>query len=89
MATGEGDRATAVAARKRVETLRDDFEWAAVELAAAEAAMSTAYDGMARAHRGVVAQEYLAAHDDSRVLLNALRGVMDEAGPMTEQVSKS
>lgn len=34
-------------------------------------------------------EEYLAAHDDSRVLLNALRGVMDEAGPMTEQVSKS
>src|SRR6185312_15117118 len=33
--TGEGDRATVDAARERVEKLRRDHEWAAVELQAA------------------------------------------------------
>jgi hypothetical protein len=60
--TGEGDRATADAARERVERLRRDHEWAAVELSAAERAMSRAADGAARAHRGVIAEEYLSAH---------------------------
>jgi hypothetical protein len=60
--SGTGDRATADAARERVEKLRRDHEWSAVELAAAEQAMGRAYDEMVRARRGVVAQDYLAAH---------------------------
>ena len=60
--TGEGDRATADAARERVEQLRRDHEWAQVELQAAEQAMGRAYDDVVRARRGVIAEEYLAAH---------------------------
>ena len=74
--TGTGDRATADAARERVEKLRGDFEWAQVELQAAESAMSRAYDNMARAHRGVIAQEYLAAHkthNDAKARVNVLQ----------------
>jgi hypothetical protein len=73
--TGEGDRATANAARERVEKLRRDFEWAAVELQAAEQAMSSTADVAARAHRGVLAEEYLAAHkthNDPKTRLNQL-----------------
>jgi hypothetical protein len=74
--TGEGDRATADAARERVEKLRRDHEWAGVELAAAEQAMSRAADNAARAQRGVVAQEYLAAHaahNDKSTRVNKLQ----------------
>jgi hypothetical protein len=60
--TGEGDRATADAARERVEKLRRDHEWAAVELAAAERAMGRAYEDVVRARRGVVAEEIVKAH---------------------------
>ena len=60
--TGEGDRATADAARERVEKLRRDHEWAQVELQAAETATCRAYDDMVRARRGVIAEEYLEAH---------------------------
>ena len=74
--TGTGDRATADAARERVEKLRRDHEWAGVELQAAEQAMSRAYDNMARSHRGVIAQEYLAAHkthNDAKARVNVLQ----------------
>jgi multidrug efflux pump subunit AcrA (membrane-fusion protein) len=74
-ATGEGDRATADAARERVEKMRRDFAWAEVELQAAETAMSRAADGAARAHRGVVAEEYLSAHkthNDTKTRMNVL-----------------
>ena len=73
--TGDGDRATVDAARERVEKLRRDHEWAAVELAAAERATGRAYDDMVRARRGVVAEEYLAAHkvhNDPKSRLNQL-----------------
>ena len=60
--TGTGDRATADAARERVEKLRRDHEWAQVELQAAEQAMSRAYDQIVRARRGVIAEEIKAAH---------------------------
>jgi hypothetical protein len=73
--SGDGDRATADAARVRVEKLRRDFEWTAVELQAAETAMSRAADDAARAHRGVVAEEYTAAHkthNDPKTRVNVL-----------------
>jgi hypothetical protein len=73
--TGEGDRATADAARARVEQLRRDHEWAQVELQAAEAATSRAYDQIVRARRGVVAEEIVAAHrihNDKSTRLNKL-----------------
>jgi len=73
--TGTGDRATADAARELVEKLRRDHEWAAVELAAAERATGRAYDDMVRARRGVIAEEYLAAHkvhNDPKARLNQL-----------------
>jgi hypothetical protein len=73
--TGEGDRATADAARERVEKLRRDHEWAQVELQAAETAMSRAYDDIVSARRGVIAEEYLAAHkvhNDPKARLNQL-----------------
>ena len=73
--TGEGDRATADAARERVEKLRRDHEWAQVELQAAETAMSRAYDDTVRARRGVVAEEIVAAHrihNDKSTRLNKL-----------------
>ena len=73
--TGTGDRATADAARERVEKLRKDHEWAAVELAAAERALGRAYDDIVRARRGVIAEEYLAAHkvhNDPKARLNQL-----------------
>ena len=60
--SGTGDRATADAARERVEKLRRDHEWSAVELAAAERATGRAYDDVVRARRGVVAEQYIAAH---------------------------
>jgi len=74
--TGEGDRATVDAARERVEKLRRDHEWAAVELAAAERATGHAYDDVVRARRGVIAQEYLAAHkvhNDPKARVNVLQ----------------
>jgi hypothetical protein len=73
--SGEGDRATAYAARERVEKLRRDFEWAQVELQAAEQAMSRAAEDAARANRAVVAQEYLSAHkthNDPKTRINQL-----------------
>jgi len=60
--SGTGDRATADAARERVEKLRRDHEWAQIELQAAERATGLAYDDVVRARRGVIAEEYLAAH---------------------------
>ena len=60
--TGDGDRATVDAARARVEQLRNDHEWAQVELQAAETAMARAYDDVVRARRGVVAEEIVKAH---------------------------
>ena len=60
--SGTGDRATADAARERVEKLRRDHEWAQVELQAAERATGLAYDEVVTARRGVIAEEYLAAH---------------------------
>ena len=60
--TGDGDRATVDAARERVEKLRRDHEWAAVELQAAERATGSAYDDVVRARRGVIAEEYIEAH---------------------------
>jgi murein L,D-transpeptidase YcbB/YkuD len=74
--TGEGDRASVDAARERVEKLRRDHEWAAVELAAAERATGSAYDDVVRARRGVVAEEYLAAHkvhNDPKARVNVLQ----------------
>jgi hypothetical protein len=73
--SGEGDRATADAARERVEQLRRDFEWATLELQAAETAMSRAADDTARAHRAVIAEEYLTAHaehNNSKARVNQL-----------------
>ena len=73
--TGTGDRATVDAARERVEKLRRDHEWAAVELAAAERATGRAYDDVVRARRGVIAEEYLAAHkvhNDPKTRVNVL-----------------
>jgi hypothetical protein len=90
-ATGEGDRAAANAARERVEQLRRDYEWAQVELGAAEQAMSRAADDAARAHRGVVAQEYLVAHAEHNsataqvnVLLAQLPALLAELIPLVE-----
>jgi len=60
--TGEGDRTSVDAARERVEKLRRDHEWAAVELQAAERATGRAYDDVVRARRGVIAEEYIEAH---------------------------
>src|SRR5258705_13727210 len=60
--TGEGDRATVDAARERVEKLRRDHQWSQIELQAAETAMSRAADAAAHAHRGVVAEEIVEAH---------------------------
>ena len=60
--SGTGDRATADAARERVEKLRRDHEWAQIELQAAEQATGRAYDEVVTARRGVIAEEYLAAH---------------------------
>jgi murein L,D-transpeptidase YcbB/YkuD len=74
--TGTGDRATADAARERVEKLRRDHEWAAVELQAAERAMGRAHDAIVRARRGVIAEEYLAAHkthNDPKARVNVLQ----------------
>jgi hypothetical protein len=89
--TGEGDRATADAARKRVEKLRADFEWTQVELQAAETAMSRAADDAARARRGVVAEEYLAAHKTHNdpgakvnVLLEQLTATLVELVPLVD-----
>jgi len=89
--TGEGDRATADGARERVERLRRDHEWAAVELSAAEQAMSRAADDTARANRAVIAQEYLAAHavhnnPKTRVnqLLEQLPALLVEIIPLVE-----
>ena len=73
--SGTGDRATADAARARVEQLRRDHEWAQVELQAAERATGRAYDDIVRARRGVIAEEYLAAHkvhNDPKARLNQL-----------------
>jgi len=73
--SGTGDRATADAARERVEKLRRDHEWAQVELQAAETAMSRAYDEIVRARRGVVADEIKAAHaahNDKSTRLNQI-----------------
>jgi chromosome segregation ATPase len=89
--TGEGDRATADAARERVEQLRRDHEWAAVELQAAETAMSRAAEDAARANRAVVAQEYVSAHKThndpkTRVnqLLEQLPALLAELNPLVE-----
>jgi len=60
--SGTGDRATADAARERVEQFRRDHDWAQVELQAAERATGLAYDDVVTARRGVIAEEYLAAH---------------------------
>jgi hypothetical protein len=89
--SGEGDRATANAARERVEQLRRDLEWAGVELQAAEQAMSRAADDAARANRAVIAQEYLAAHkthnDPStrvNLLLDQLTEIVSELVPLVD-----
>jgi hypothetical protein len=89
--TGEGDRATATAARERVEQLRRDHEWSQVELQAAEVAMSRAADAAARANRAVIAQEYLAAHavhnnpkTRVNVLLEQLTATMAELVPLVD-----
>jgi hypothetical protein len=89
--TGEGDRATADAARKRVAKLRDDYEWAGVELQAAEAAMGRAQDDAARAKRAVVADEYLSALAEANdpktrlnVLLAQLPKLLSEAIPLVD-----
>jgi hypothetical protein len=89
--SGTGDRATADAARERVEKLRRDHEWAAVELQAAEQAMSRAADDAARANRGVVAEEYLGAHTVHNnpktrvnVLLAQLPELLTELIPLVE-----
>jgi hypothetical protein len=86
---GEGDRATADAARENVEKMRRDFEWAEVELQAAELAMSRAADDAARAQRAVTAQEWLAAHNEHNnprarvnVLLTQLTDTLAELVPL-------